>query len=51
MEDLRKVVREDLDKGLEMGLAMTVEEMEERGNPVHHNTLEALDYLRGHSHE
>ncbi len=30
---------------------MTVEEMEELGNPVHHNTLEALDYLRGHSHE
>ena len=30
---------------------MTVEEMEERGNPVHHNTLEALDELRGHSHE
>ena len=29
----------------------TVEEMEERGNPVHHNTLEALDYLRGHTHE
>ena len=28
VEDLRKVVWEDLDKGLEMGLAMTVEEME-----------------------
>ena len=38
VEDLRKVVWEDLDKGLEMGLAMTVEEMEQMGNPVHHNT-------------
>ncbi len=51
VEDLRRVVWEDLDRGLAMGLAMTVEEMEERGNPVHHNTLEALDYLRGHTHE
>ena len=51
VEDLRKVVWEDIDRGLAMGLAMTVEEMEERGNPVHHNTLEALDELRGHSHE
>ena len=51
VEDLRKVVWEDLDKGLEMGLAMTVEEMEQMDNPVHHNTLQALEYLRGHTHE
>ena len=51
VEDLRKVVWEDLDRGLAMGLAMTVEEMKERGNPVHYNTLEALEYLRGHNHE
>ena len=51
VEDLRKVVWEDLDKGLAMGLAMTVEEMEQMGNPVHHNTLQALEYLRGHTHE
>ena len=51
VEELRKVVWEDIDRGLAMGLTMTVEEMEERGNPVHHNTLEALDELRGHSHE
>ena len=51
VDDLRKVVWEDLDRGLAMGLAMTVEEMKERGNPVHYNTLEALEYLRGHNHE
>ena len=51
VDALRKVVWEDLDRGLEMGLAMTVEEMTEMGNPVHRNTLEALDYLRGHTHE
>lgn len=51
VEALRKVVWEDLDRGLAMGLAMTVEEMEEMGNPVHRNTLEALEYLRGQIHE
>ena len=34
-----------------MGLAMTVEEMEQMGNPVHHHPLQALEYLRGHTHE
>ena len=51
VEELRKVVWEDIDRGLAMGLTMTVEEMEERGNPVPPNTLEALDELRGHRHE
>ena len=51
VEELRKVVWEDIDRGLAMGLTMTVEEMEQMGNPVHHNTLQALEYLRGHTHE
>ena len=45
VEPLRKVVYEDLDKGLLLGLQMTVEEMEAMGNPVHHNTLDARNYL------
>lgn len=44
---LRKKVYEDLDEGLAMGLAMTVEEMAEMGNPVHEKTLEALRFLKG----
>lgn len=47
VEDLRRVCYEDLDRGLLMGLEMTIEEMEEMGNPVHHATLEARDALRG----
>lgn len=43
---LRQTVYEDLDKGLLMGLEMTVQEMEDMGNPVHHHTLDARDYLR-----
>ena len=51
VDALRSVVWEDLDRGLAMGLSMTVEEMTEMGAPIHRNTLEALDYLRGHIHE
>ena len=45
VDTLRKTVYEDLDKGLLMGLTMTIEEMEEMGNPVHHLTRDARDYL------
>ena len=48
MEALRKTVYEDLDAGLAMGLAMTGEEMEELGSPVHEKTLEALHFLKGY---
>lgn len=47
IEELRETVWRDLDAGLLMGLSMTVEEMKEMGNPIHHNTLEARDYLKG----
>ena len=47
VDTLREAVYEDLDKGLAMGLEMTVEEMAEMGNPVHENTLEALRFLKG----
>ena len=46
VEELRKAVYEDLDKGLELGLRMSIEELEERGSPVHHNTREAYEYIR-----
>lgn len=47
VEELRRVCYEDLDRGLLMGLEMTVREMEEMGNPVHRATLEARDALKG----
>ena len=47
VEDLRKCVYEDLDRGLLMGLEMSVAEMRDMGNPVHHATLEARDWLKG----
>ena len=45
VEKLRQTVLEDLDKGLLLGLNMTIQEMQEMGNPVHHNTLDARNYL------
>lgn len=45
VEPLRRVVYEDLDKGMLLGLTMTIEEMEAMGNPVHHHTLDARNHL------
>ena len=45
VEELRRTVYEDLDRGLLLGLTMTIQEMEELGNPVHHMTRDARDYL------
>jgi nicotinate-nucleotide adenylyltransferase len=47
LPELRRICYEDLDAGLLRGLEMTIAEMEERGNPVHHATLEARDALKG----
>ena len=47
VDRLRKVCYEDLDKGLLTGLEMIIEEMRGMGNPVHHATLEARDFLKG----
>ena len=51
VDALRRTVWENLDRGLLMGLEMTVEEMEEMGNPIHVNTLAARDYLKGKTNE
>ena len=47
VDTLRKVCYEDLDKGLLLGLEMTIEEMTAMGNPVHRATVEARDWLKG----
>lgn len=51
VDTLRRTVWENLDRGLLMGLEMTVEEMQEMGSPIHVNTLTARDYLRGKENE
>ena len=51
VEKLRRAVHADLEHGLLMALEDSIEEMRQRGNPVHPNTVEARDYLlRGKNH-
>ena len=47
LDALRNVCYEDLDKGVFMGLEMSIEEMTSQGSLVHHATLEARDALKG----
>ena len=47
VDKLRKACYEDLDKGLLLGLDMSIQEMTEMGNPVHRATVEARDALKG----
>ncbi len=43
VDALRAAVYDDLDRGLALGLRMSIEELRERGVPVHHDTQEAYD--------
>ena len=45
VEPLRALAYEDIDKALLMGMEMTIEEMKQRGNPIHRNTQAARDWL------
>lgn len=47
VDKLRKVCYEDLNKGLLLGLEMSIQEMTDMGNPVHRATVEARDALKG----
>lgn len=47
VESIRTACYEDLDKGLDLGLKMTIDEMTGRGIEVHHYTREARESLKG----
>jgi nicotinate-nucleotide adenylyltransferase len=49
VEEMRRLVFEDLDKAMILGLEMNVEDLTERGVPIHKNTQGTLDELRGRS--
>lgn len=44
VEVLRKLCYEDLNAAMELGLKMSIEDLEERGSPIHPKTLEAYNY-------
>lgn len=48
VERLRFVAGESLESGVMMGLQMSIQEMAARGKTLHHNTVEALDWLMTH---
>lgn len=48
VEPLRALAYEDIDKALLMGMDMTIQEMKQRGNPIHRNTQAARDWLADH---
>ena len=47
LEELRRLAYTDMDAALLLGCEMTIADMEERGVPVHTNTLQARDFLKG----
>lgn len=46
VERLRELAYTDLDGAVLLGCEMSIQDMEERSQPVHRNTLEARDWLR-----
>lgn len=48
VERLRELAYSDLDRALLLGVEMTIQEMHERGLPIHPNTLQAQAWLREH---
>ena len=48
VEEMRRLAYTDLDKAMLTGIEMTIEDMKERGNPIHHNTQEAQAWFRDH---
>ena len=46
VERLRELAYSDLDAAVLLGCEMSIQDMEERGQPVHFRTQEAYDWLR-----
>lgn len=48
VEELRRLCYEDLDAALHLGIQMSIDDLNERGVPIHKNTQGALDWLLTH---
>lgn len=48
VEELRRLAYTDLDQAMLLGVESTIQEMEQRGVPIHKNTLAARDWLNKH---
>lgn len=47
VETMRRLAYEDLDAAVLLGCEMSIADMEERGYLIHHNTMQARDWLKG----
>ena len=47
VEEMRALAYSDLDQAMLMGIDSTIEDMEQRGNPIHKNTQQAQAWFRG----
>lgn len=47
VEELRALAYTDLNKAVAMGAALSIQEMEERNRPLHHNTLACYRFFTG----
>ena len=48
VEELRRLAYSDLDKAMLLGVTMTVDDMKQRGVPIHTNTIGAYNWLVEH---
>jgi nicotinate-nucleotide adenylyltransferase len=48
VEQLRAMAYSDLDRAMLMGVEATIQDMEERGSPIHINTQQARDWFLNH---
>ena len=48
VEEMRALAYSDLDKAMLMGIDSTIEDMQQRGNPIHKNTQQAQAWFREH---
>ena len=48
VEELRRLAYTDLDQAMLLGVESTIQELEQRGVPIHKNTLAARDWLKKH---
>lgn len=47
VDELRRLAYTDLDAAVILGAEMSIEDMRQRGNPIHPNTRAARDFLKG----
>ena len=48
VDEMRRLAYSDLDKAMLMGVASTIEDMTQRGYPIHINTQQACQWLLDH---